>query len=84
MRKTKPNSSDAKEIVIMAKYKITLDREGCISDAICSSLCPENWYMAEDGKANFKKEKIGEDELECNKEAAKSCPTGIIKITKID
>ena len=67
----------------MTKYKITLDREGCVGDAICTALCSENWYMNSDGKASFRKEIIEESELNCNSEAEKSCPTGVIRISRI-
>ena len=65
----------------MTSYRITLDREGCIGDAICTALCPENWFMDEDGKAAFRKEVIEESEYQCNSEAENSCPTGVIRIT---
>ncbi|MCL5802403.1 MAG: ferredoxin [Thermoplasmataceae archaeon] len=68
----------------MAGYKISLDRKGCLSDAICTALCPSNWFMDSDGKASFKNEVIGENELEDNMEASRSCPTGIIRISKIE
>lgn len=67
----------------MTRYKITLDRDGCIGDAICTALCQENWFMDSDGKANFKKAEFDDSELECNSEAEKSCPTGVIKILKL-
>lgn len=65
-------------------YKISLDRKGCLSDAICTALCPSNWFMDTDGKASFRNEILNENELEDNMEASKSCPTGIIRISKIE
>ncbi len=67
----------------MAKYRISVDRSHCLADTICTALCPENWYMAEDGKAAMRREVIEESEYRSNHEAALSCPTGIIKIRKI-
>ena len=67
----------------MSRYRISVDREGCLADTICTAICSGNWYMADDGKASFKNEIIGEDDLECNREAALSCPTGVIKLKKI-
>ena len=68
----------------MSEYRITLDRKGCLSDAICTALCPSNWFMDSDGKASYKHEIIGEKDLEENMEASRSCPTGIIRISKIE
>lgn len=68
----------------MSKYRISVDREGCLADTICTALCPDNWYIDNDGKASFKKEIIDESEYGDNKEAALSCPTGIIRIRKIE
>lgn len=65
----------------LKQYRITVDREGCLADAICTAMCGENWFMDTDGRASFRNETIEESEYECNMEAAKSCPTGIIKIT---
>lgn len=68
----------------MVSYRISVDRDRCLADTICTAICPENWYMDEEGKAAFRKEVIDESGYECNHEAAKSCPTGIIKITRLD
>jgi ferredoxin len=66
----------------MAKYSLSIDRENCISDAICTALC-SNWKMDEGGKASFVKGTIGDEEYECNREAEISCPTGVIRIKRI-
>lgn len=68
----------------MVKYRISVDRNGCLADTICTAMCPENWFMDDDGKASFKKELIEEEEYQCNHEAALSCPTGIIKISRVE
>ncbi|MBU4501043.1 MAG: ferredoxin [Nanoarchaeota archaeon] len=64
----------------MAKYKITQDRDGCISCGACASACPDNWEMADDGKSKPKKTDISEEEFECNNKAAAGCPVNIIHI----
>ena len=59
--------------------KIILEREKCIGCGSCEAVCPKYWKVADDGKANF----LGSEELkevECNKEAADSCPVQCIKI----
>lgn len=61
-------------------FKITQEHEKCISCGMCVSLCPSNWEMGDDGKANPKKTK---DEAECNLEAAKNCPVNIIHVKKV-
>ncbi|MBW2982940.1 ferredoxin [Candidatus Woesearchaeota archaeon] len=64
----------------MAKYTIEYDRDGCIGAGGCVSADPDNWQMGDDGKANVLKKDIEESELEANKQAAESCPVGVIHI----
>jgi ferredoxin len=70
--------------------KIVQERKKCIGCGACAIACPKYWKMAEDGLAKLKdsktNSKTGNDELEvktvdCNQEAADSCPVQIIKIT---
>jgi len=68
----------------MAKYKIDLDREGCIGCWACISVCGENWIMEEDGKSSAKKIDLEEKELPKNMEAAESCPVNVIHIINKD
>lgn len=67
----------------MAKYKISIDRPGCIGDAICTALS-RNWFMDSDGKASFHREIIDESEYESNYEAEISCPVAVIRMQKLD
>ena len=62
----------------MAKYKITIDRENCISCGACVNACPDNWEMKDDGKAAPKNTEL--NSLGCNKDAAEQCPVSIIHI----
>lgn len=76
----------------MPKYKVTYDREGCISAAACVAVNPKFWVLdAADGRANLisgiKNEETGlfeleieESELEDMKKAAEVCPVLIIHI----
>jgi ferredoxin len=65
----------------MAKYKIVQDRESCIADGVCAALCPDNWYIADDGLASPVKTEL--DDLGCNMDAAQACPVNIIHIYEI-
>ena len=66
----------------MSRYRVSIDRKGCIGDAICTALC-QNWYMDSDGKASFRNELIVQEEYDSNREASISCPTGVIKIDRV-
>lgn len=70
--------------------KIILERKKCIGCGSCAAVCPKFWEMDADGLTDLKGGKInsktGNDELEvkavdCNQEAADSCPVQIIKIS---
>ena len=61
-------------------YEIEYQRDGCIGAAACELTCPENWKLADDGKANFKKKYLKKEDFEKNMEAAKSCPVNVIHI----
>ncbi len=72
---------------------ITLQREKCIGCNYCVEHAPERWAMSKkDGKSvlldsrersGFYTAKVNDEEFEANKNAAKSCPVKIIKVTKI-
>ncbi len=75
----------------MAKYKIELDRDGCIGAAVCEAVCPKHWKMADDGKVDlvdsnkvqgeiYEKE-IEQEDYESMKTAADGCPVKVIHIT---
>jgi ferredoxin len=70
--------------------KVIQEREKCIGCGSCAALCPKYWEMAEDGKSrllNSTQNREGNFEaevadIECNQEAADSCPVQIIHIEK--
>lgn len=66
----------------MNRYRVSIDRSACISDAICTAIS-DNWYMDKDGKASFVNEIIEDSDYNDNHEAAISCPVSVIRITKI-
>jgi ferredoxin len=79
----------------MAKLKVTIDRDQCISDMACVSLCPEVFEMNEnDGKSSIVAKyrvggNLGEGEVpveleDCTKSAAEACPVSIIKVEKVE
>jgi ferredoxin len=55
---------------------IKIDQEACIGCGACAAVCPAVFQLNEAGKA----EVIKEDELECAKNGAESCPVQAIKI----
>jgi ferredoxin len=70
--------------------KVIQEREKCIGCGSCAALCPKYWEMAEDGKSrllnstknvegNFELEVV---DIECNQEAADSCPVKVIHVEK--
>ena len=66
----------------MAKYNLTQEHDKCIGCGSCVGICPDFWDLGDDGKAKPKKDSFEDDDLECNKQAADSCPVNIIHITK--
>jgi len=69
--------------------KIEHIRDKCIGCGTCAGICSEFWEMKDDGKASLKNSTLNSEtnnyelvveEVGCNKEAAASCPTQIIKI----
>jgi len=65
----------------MAKYRIEHERELCIGCKQCATVCPDNWFIAEDGKSKPKKTEL--DDLGCNVDAANSCPSQCIRIVSL-
>ncbi len=58
--------------------KINQEHDKCIGCGACVAVCPDNWEMGDDGKANPKQTEVKEDG--CNKEAESVCPVGIIHV----
>jgi ferredoxin len=77
----------------MKKYKIEHNKPDCIGCGACAAVCPEFWEM-EEAHSTIKGSKkrsdgweeleISERDLECNKEAAESCPVNVIHITDLE
>ncbi len=63
-------------------YKITIDRENCISCGNCEALCPSNFYLeGPENKAKVKKSVV--EKITCEQQAAEACPVDVIKIEKL-
>lgn len=80
----------------MVKYRVTIDKEACIGDGICISICPEVFEFDDEGKARIV-EKYREEgkeytglvdakgELEdCISQSEAMCPTQAIKLFKLE
>ncbi len=80
----------------MAKIKVWIDRDQCISDMVCVSLCGDVFEISEeDGKSqivekyridpnNVAEGLVPEDLEDCVASAAESCPTSIIHYEKVE
>jgi ferredoxin len=60
--------------------KVKLDREGCIACGLCIDICPNIFYMGEDGKANLTTDIVQEEFQDSAREAADACPVSVIHI----
>jgi len=78
----------------MPKFKVTIDRDQCISDGVCWALCPQVFEMnPDDGKSQiveeYRTDDVGtgvvpEDLGDCVKQAANSCPVQIIHVEEVE
>jgi ferredoxin len=71
----------------MAKHRVVLVREECISCEACPENCPDTFEMADDGLAHVKgsmrvgsNDELETDDLGCCKEAAEACPVNVIHV----
>ncbi|RUM46954.1 MAG: ferredoxin [Hyperthermus sp.] len=73
----------------MGKIRVWIDRDQCIADMICVSLCPDVFEMSEeDGKSqivakwrtgdNVGEGVVPDDLKDCVQAAADACPVSII------
>ncbi len=62
-------------------WKVWVDQDVCIGDAICASLCPDVFEMNDEGKSVPVVEVIEDENLyNCAVEAAEACPVSCIHI----
>ncbi|MBA3047617.1 ferredoxin [Patescibacteria group bacterium] len=55
---------------------ITIDKDLCIGCGACPAVCSKNFKMNEENKA----EVISQEDSDCAKNAAESCPAQAIKV----
>ncbi len=74
------------------KYKIEIEREGCIACGTCYSVDPSHFEPDDEGNstviegdtdANASSRVFDDDEIESAREAEDSCPVSIITITEL-
>jgi len=58
--------------------KITQEHEKCLGCGACAAICPANWEMGADGKANPKD--TAPSDVGCNKQAEAACPVKCIHV----
>ena len=79
----------------MAKYRVVIDRDKCLGDMVCASICPEVFEMSDDGRSQvrlewrLKPENLAEglvpgELYECVKAASSVCPIGVIRVEKVE
>ncbi len=69
--------------------KIILEVPKCIGCGSCEAVCPKFWKLGEEGKAklagsvpNGDNFELEVKNIECNSEAAETCPVQCIKVEK--
>jgi len=74
------------------KFKVEVDREGCIACATCYTLDPDHFESDSEGKSKVKggtsngksTGTFDDDKLSIAQEAESSCPVSVIKVTKLE
>lgn len=60
--------------------RAVIDREGCIGCALCTSICPAVFRMADDDLAEVYTDPIPAAEEENALSASASCPVSVISV----
>lgn len=58
--------------------KVYVDEDLCIGCGLCVDSCPDVFELTDDGKAKAKAN--AEDNIDCAKDAADTCPTEAITV----
>ena len=73
------------------KYKIEIEREGCIACGTCYSIDPTHFEPDDEGKStvvggetndNVSSGVFEDEDIETAREAEDSCPTSVITVTE--
>jgi ferredoxin len=76
----------------VVKYRIEIDREGCIACGVCYTLDTSHFESDEEGKSIVVRGEtegskssgtFEDDEMEMALEAEESCPVSVITVTKL-
>lgn len=74
------------------KYKIEIERGGCIADGSCYSIDPSHFEPDDEGKSkviggetdpNFSSRVFDDEDIENAQDAEGACPVSIITVTKL-
>jgi ferredoxin len=60
--------------------KASIDRDGCISCGLCTTICPKVFRMADDGLAEVYVDVVPEEVEDSAKEAEENCPVEVISV----
>lgn len=59
-------------------FKIILEKDKCIGCGTCAAVCPANFEMGDDEKADLINKEV--ESLGCNRLAEENCPVKAIRI----
>ncbi len=66
----------------MAKFSVKVNKDECIGCGSCQAVCPANFEIGQDGKAQPIKTEV--EELDCNQIAAENCPVQAISVKPLE
>jgi ferredoxin len=76
----------------VAKYRIEIDRDGCIACGVCYTLDPSHFESHENGKSmvvggdtdeSRSSGTFEDEEIKMAREAEESCPVSVITVTEL-